>query len=70
MSKRAAKKMKRSRGGRRWRPVGKRSAAGGSSKVTDLLKTLAELIRAQQAEIDQLKREGERFAAIRRLVAA
>jgi hypothetical protein len=55
---------------------GRAAAAAGTrrhatpSNIESMLKSLAELIRAQAAEIDALRREGERFAAIRRLVAS
>ena len=41
----------------------------GSSRIESVLKSLADLVRAQEAEIASLRRDGQRFAELRRLVA-
>ena len=40
-----------------------------SSRIESVLKSLAELIRAQEAEIASLRRDGQRFAELRRLIS-
>jgi hypothetical protein len=40
----------------------------GSSRIESVLKSLADLIRAQEAELSALRREGARFAELRRLL--
>lgn len=47
-----------------------RRVAGGSSRVLTVLASLEQLIRAQAAELDALRRENGRFAEIRRLIQA
>ena len=42
----------------------------GSSKIETVLKSLADLLRAQQAELESLRRDNERFAELRKLIAA
>lgn len=45
-----------------------RRGGGGSSRVQAALASLAQLIRAQSAELEALQRENARFAAIRKLI--
>jgi hypothetical protein len=42
----------------------------GSSRIESVLMSLADLLRSQEAELASLRRDNERFAALRRLMAS
>ena len=61
--------MKPARRGRPKMAAGARNGAG-SSRIESILKSLADLLRSQESELASLRRDNERFAELRKMLAS